>query len=130
MGLMGFRLRTPAVALAAFCLCPLLLLSACTGGSTQDPRKLSAKHNQAFASAEPQTKAMWDMASDAIKTNGYVVAMQALQALVEQTNITPAQVTAAQVTVTAVSDKMYAAANSGDAAAQEAIQELRKIRSR
>ena len=48
----------------------------------------------------------------------------------KQPGLTADQTKAVEQTVTAVSDQMYAAASKGDAAAEQAIQELRSLRGR
>ena len=66
----------------------------------------------------------------ALKTNGFLVSIVALQSLQQRGNLTPEQLKAVNETVTAVSDEMYAAANRGDANAKQQIQDLGKLRSR
>ena len=66
----------------------------------------------------------------AIKTNGYVAATLAIQKVMEQPGLTPKQTQAAQETGVALSDQMYEAANKGDANAKQAIDDLRKLRTR
>ncbi len=105
------------------------LLCGCGGGS-KDPNKVGSQYNQLFASADAETKACWDTAMAAAKTNGYAVTIQAVRTMVASGKLTPEQAKAAQDTATATSDKMYDAANKGDAAAKQAIDELRKASGR
>jgi hypothetical protein len=121
---------TLCLTIAAAGLITTVLVSGCKGGGGQDPNKLGAKYTQLFASADAETRGYWDTANLALATNGFAVAIQALQSLLLETNLSPEQTSAAGQTATAVSDKMYAAANKGDANARQAIEELRKARSR
>ncbi len=75
-------------------------------------------------------KAGWESAMAAIATNGYTAATVALTTLQRQSGLSPEQLKAINETVTAVSDQMYDAANKGDAAAKQAIQDLRKLTGR
>ncbi len=116
--------------IAVLLLPALLFVSGCGRSSAKDPNKVGSQYRKVFQTADPQVKECWDTAMDAMKTNGYASATLALQNLLQQTNVTPEQTQAAHETVVAVSDKMYEAANKGDAAAQQAIQELRKATAR
>ena len=103
-----------------------LLLSGC-GGS---PQSAAARGDKAFRTAPPETKAAWNSAVAAIKTNGYAAASLSLQTVLTQPGLTSEQTQVAQQTATSLSDQMYDAANKGDASAKAALDELRKMRSR
>jgi hypothetical protein len=106
-----------------------IVVCGCKGG-TKDPNALGAKYNPVFASAPAEVKTPWETANSALKTNGYAVAIFELQAVLQQPNLSPEQSAAAKETVNAVSAQMYAQANKGDAAARQAIDDLRKARNR
>jgi len=114
---------------ASVCLCGLLLLSPGCGGS-KDPSKIGSQYDRLFSSADPETKACWDTAMAAMKTNGYAVTIQSIRKMMESGKLTPEQTQAARQTATATSDKMYDAANTGDPAAKQAIDDLRKATGR
>jgi hypothetical protein len=109
---------------------PIVLLGLLLAGCGGSPQSVATRGAKAFQSAPPETKAAWDAAIAAIKTNGYTSASLALQQLMTQPGLTPQQTRAAQETGTALSDQMYEAANKGDANAKQAIDELRKLRGR
>lgn len=126
--LLGMKITQVAV-IISFLLCGLFI-TGCGFGGSPNPQRLASKYDKAFGSADAEAKGMWDGAKSAMQTNGYVAALQNLESLIAYTNVSPEQVTAARETVNAVSDKMYAAANKGDAAAKDAIEEYRKVRTR
>jgi len=96
-------------------------------GCSKSATSVGSHHAEAFQSADAQTKALWDTALAAVKTNGYAVAFVTLKSLQAQPGLTPQQLQAVNETATAVSDQMYAAANRNDPAALQAIEELRQI---
>ena len=65
-----------------------------------------------------------------MKADDYVGATLTLRTLYVQTNLTPEQKKAIEDAQKAVSDKMYDAANKGDAKAKGALEELRKVSGR
>ncbi len=100
------------------------------GCGAKDPNAVGSRNAKVFASADPQTREQWDTAIAAMKTNGYVIATVNLQCLAQQTNLTPEQLQAVHETVASMTDQMFAAANKGDQAAVQAIQQLRTTRRR
>jgi hypothetical protein len=108
------------LALTVFCL---------AGCGSKSASSLGSSNAKLFAAAPASVKSQWDAASAAIATNGYTPAIVALKNL-QQQSLSPEQLKAVNDTVTAVSDQMYAAANKGDAAAKQAIQDLRKAMGR
>lgn len=86
---------------------------------------LSAGDQQAFDNAPPEVKQVWDHALAAERTNDYVVAQKLLYRLSQQ-QLPPEQKDAVSKATSAVSKRMYDAAEKGDAAALKAIQELRR----
>ncbi len=109
----------------------LCLLLACgCGKGGKDPNKLGAQYDRLFASADPETKACWEAAKEAMKTNGYAATIGAIRTMLQPGKLTPEQAEAAQQTATAASDRMYAEANKGDTNAQHQIDELRKAYAR
>jgi len=102
----------------------------CGCGGSKDPGKISSQYNQLFASADPDAKAYWDTTTAAMKTNGYAVGIVALRAMIAGGKLNDTQTKAAQETAKAISDRMYDAANKGEAAGLQAIEELRKASGR
>src|SRR5258708_3650444 len=102
----------------------LLLLIAGSAGCGRSASSLGSGYSKLFQSADQQTKADWDTAIAAIKTNGYVLGIVSLSRLGQQTNLSAEQGAAIRETVGAVSDQMHAAANKGDPAASNSIVEL------
>lgn len=103
-----------------------LLLIGC-GKSAQGLRDANAK---LFTSAPAEIKAAWDAAGAAMATNGFAPAILTLKKLQALPGITPEQLKAVNETVTAVSDQMYDRINKGDAAAKEAMNQLRAAQGR
>lgn len=124
----NLRAHLPLI-LAVACLC-CLVSSGCGGGSAKDPNKLGAQYDPLFASADEETKVCWQTATGALQTNGYAVTILAVRTMLQTGKLTPEQAQAARETATAASDKMYEAANKGDAQAVQAIEELRKATGR
>jgi len=98
-------------------------------GCNKSASGTGSKHSKLFTSADPAIKAAWETAMAAVGTNGYVTASQSFKELLAST-LTPDQVKAVTETATALSDQMYAAANSGDANAIAALKELGKTKGR
>lgn len=98
-------------------------------GCGKSAASLSSRNAALFESAPPEIKSDWEKATAAAKTNGYVVAITTFQKL-QRAALSPEQLQAVNETVSAVSDQMYETANRGDAAATQAIAELRTQRRR
>lgn len=99
----------------------LLLAAGCgkqTGG-------LSPNEKQAFDSASPEVKQNWEMALAAGQTNDYVASLTLFGRLLSR-EMSPEQKNAASKEMTAVNERMFAAAQKGDQAARKAIEELRR----
>ena len=105
---------------------PLLLM----GCGSKDPNALAQKNAELFRSAPEEVKAGWDLAVQAMKTNGYAIAILALGTAQSQPGLSDAQVKALSQTATAINDKMYDAVNKGDAQGLQALEELRAARAR
>ena len=99
-------------------------------GCGASPGSSANRADSALRSASPDVKAGWEKAKAAIAVNDYVTATTNLQNLFAAPGLTPEQKQAIQQTATAVSDQLYAAANRGDPAAKQAIQDLRKLSAR
>lgn len=108
---------------------PLLSASLLLGCGA-NPQSAASRGAKAFQSAPPETKAAWNTAMAAIKTNGYAPALKALDDVLAQPGLTPEQGAVVKQTSTALSDQMYEAANKGDANAKAALDELRKLKGR
>lgn len=103
---------TRAGGLAALC----LLLNSCGNQAAKS----------AFDSASPDIKACWLQALAEDRSNDYLAANTNLVSLLRR-NITPAQSSAVQITLTALNVRMNKAAAHGDADAQKALETLRSI---
>ncbi len=90
----------------------------------------AASGEKAFQSAPPETKAAWETAMAAAKSNDFAVALLTLGRLGTEAGLTPEQAQAVKQAAAALTDQMYAAANKGDSNGLRAIQELRKARAR
>ncbi len=86
---------------------------------------LSARDQHAFDQASPDLRQNWDRVLEADRTNGYVFAQNLLYRLSQQP-LPPEQKDAVSNRLAAINKRMYAAAEKGDAAALNAIQELRR----
>jgi len=87
--------------------------------------KKTASGSQAFAGASPELKEIWDHAVAADQTNGYVAAITGYHSLMAQkAKLTDDQITALNAAALAINRRLYAAVNSGDAAAKDASLQL------
>lgn len=87
--------------------------------------KKTASGSQAFANASPEIKAIWDNAVAADQTNGYVAAVTGYHDLMlRKAGLSDDQITAVNAAALAINQRLYAAANSGDAAAKDASLKL------
>lgn len=83
--------------------------------------KKTAAASQAFAKASPEIQQKWSDAVAADQTNGYVAAITGYHSLMAlKAQLTDEQITALNAAAVAINQRLYAAANSGDAAAKEA----------
>ena len=80
---------------------------------------------RAFDKATPEVKQVWERALEADRTNVYVVAQMLLYGLSRQ-QLPPEQQDAVTRQTSAINKRMYDAAEKGDAAAMDAIRELRR----
>jgi hypothetical protein len=99
----------------------LLLFTGCGG----DTVKVTGANLEAFKSAPPEIKQKWEKALEDDKANHYAAAGKAYFELLRAPNLTAEQLQAVQNAAAALNQKMYDAADKGDAAAQKAIDELR-----
>lgn len=99
-------------------------------GCGKSASSIGAGNTKAFDTADAATKASWEFALSAMKSNDYAAAILTFQRLLSQPTLTPEQSRAAADTMSSVSDQMTAAAAKGDAKAKEAIDALRKSRMR
>ena len=114
------------IKLATLCGALACLLAGCG----PNPTTIANDNTKSFQSADPQTKASWDAALAAMKTNGYAPALLELRKLAARSNLSPEQAKAVADTGTALTDRMYAAARKGDTKAAEAIKQLDALRVR
>lgn len=79
----------------------------------------------AFNSAPPEIKSVWDQAVADDRANNYVAAITGYHTIMERkTGLTDEQITALNAAALAINQRLYAAANSGDAAAKDASLKL------
>ncbi len=104
------------------CLCIAGMVFVGCGGEKKavDPAK-----SQAFATASPEIKTQWDKAMGAASSNDYFGAIFTTRSMLASGSLSPEQTTTAQSLLESVSTKMNAAADKGDAKAQEAVEALR-----
>ena len=86
--------------------------------------KLSAKDEASFDQAAPEVKQMWTKASEASKANDYTTAYNLYYELVNM-ELTPEQKAAVSKANVALNDRLMAALDKGDPAAQQALQEMK-----
>ena len=133
------RFPKPAVGYSCFSSIPIVRklcraaacwFSVCLIGCTESAKSVAARNAATFRSAPTEARAAWDIAAAAAKTNGYFTAMVVLEKIQSDTTLSVDQQQAIKQFSTTLSDQMYDAANKGNPAATEAIQELHKLRSR
>lgn len=107
----------------------LSLLVLLSGGCGSKPDSLSVRYSKHFASADAETKGLWSTVVSSTKTNGYVQAMVALQAL-RARDLTPEQDKAVYETLTSLNTELVNKADKGDAAAKQTLSELKQIQRR
>lgn len=99
------------------CLLAALMLVAC--GSQSD--------KSAFKNAAPELKQVWDQAVTADKANNYLAANTNYFSLLSR-EISAEQFVLVQSALGALNGRMQAAAAKGDAAAQQAVDDLKRLR--
>ena len=114
----------------AWFLSALVVINFALIGCSKSGVATATSNTKLFQSADADTKAKWDKAMEFMKADDYVGATLTLRTLYVQTNLTPEQKKAIEDAQKAVSDKMYDAANKGDAKAKGALEELRKVSGR
>ncbi len=87
--------------------------------------KLTASEQHAFDSASPTLAQMWQTALVAGSSNDYVTAQTLLYGL-SRTDLTPEQTEAVGKEITALKQRLNAAAQKADPAALKALEELRQ----
>jgi hypothetical protein len=102
------------------------LMGVAVTGCSKSANAIASSGTKAFESAPPETKAAWESAMAAVKSNDAATALLAFGKLRAQPGLTPEQIQAVDKTAAAVSEQMYAAANKGDPNAKKAIEDLRK----
>jgi hypothetical protein len=80
----------------------------------------------AFDSASPAIKACWSQALAEDQSNNYLAANTNLVSLLRD-NITPEQLSAVQITLSSLNERMNNAAARGDADAQKALDTLKAM---
>jgi len=117
LALMETSLRFATTAVSA-----LLLVSGC---GSKNVNELSPAQAAAFDQASPEVKDMWLQASEAVKTNGYVTAYNLCYDLVN-VGLTADQKEAVTKLSASLNDRLLAAVDKGDPAAQSAMEEMRR----
>lgn len=93
-----------------------LLFSACGGGPDKS----------AFNNAAPEVKQVWKVAVAADHASDYLAANTNYVSLLSQ-SISAAQLVAVQAALQGLNERMRTAADKGDAVAQKAVEELKKL---
>jgi hypothetical protein len=79
-----------------------------------------------FFQGSPELKTNWDQAVAGFNARDYAGAIRPLMVLKAQ-NLTPEQLAAVDKAMAVVMETMYTAASKGDAAAKQAIEDLKKL---
>lgn len=117
---LGCSMRTIFAISLAFA--AVVLFGGCKKSSATGPAAADIK---AFDAATPQVKQVWQAALEADRTNDYAGGLILYYALLGQ-NLTPEQHDAVGRVSTGLKQRMSDAAQTGDAAAQAALQQLRQ----
>jgi hypothetical protein len=99
-------------------------------GCSRKPEDIATRQARTFQSASAETKALWETAVSATRSNDYFTTLVTLRKVRMQADLSAEQLAAVDETLRAVSEKMNTAANNGDAEAKRAIEELKKSRGR
>jgi len=87
--------------------------------------KKTAANQEAFSNAAPEIKQIWDKAVADDKANDYVAAVTGYRSLMAQrASLSAEQLAAVNAAALAINQRLYAAANRGDAAAKAASLKL------
>jgi hypothetical protein len=108
------------------CLCAALLMFGLLAGCGKRDASANVEKSTVFQSAPPESKAMWDAALSASKTNDYAAAYLILRKLSAQPDLSAEQKKAAEDMSTSVNTRMTEAASKGDANALKAMQDIRQ----
>lgn len=114
-------MKTTIIAIGA--LAAILVGAGCSGEKSGSG---SQENQAAFANAEPGVKTAWDTAIAARQTNGYAVAVLTLKQLQANPGLTPEQQTAINDTIVSINTELNAAAEKGDANANQQLELIRK----
>jgi hypothetical protein len=101
----------------------MALLSACSKSGSPGP----AADPKSFDSASAELKNQWNEVQTAVGTNGYAAAILGCRKLLQTPGLTPEQSTTVIATQTAVQNKMFDAAQKGDAAAAADVKMLQTM---
>jgi hypothetical protein len=101
-----------------------LALAALVASCSKSPSSISGR-SKVFDSAPAAVKESWTRAVAFAQTNDYAGATTLLMGLRKQ-ELTPAQSAAVDASLKTVMEAMYAAAERGDPAAKQAIDELKR----
>ncbi len=107
--------------MVAALLIPFLMLAGCG-----KPVAKVAPDTKAFELANPEIKAAWEKIVSAAAANDYPKVILGCRQLQGTGDLTPEQRVAVNALQTAVSERMFDAAQKGDANASNAIAEIRK----
>ncbi|HTL57691.1 MAG TPA: hypothetical protein VL361_18540 [Candidatus Limnocylindrales bacterium] len=102
-----------------------LLLLVFVGACKRRSSELTAADSHAFDSATPELKQQWEIAVQAVNTNGYVVSQTILYDIL-RLELPAEQRQAAQHELAIVTERFNAALDKGDPEAQAALAELRQ----
>ncbi|MGC9940910.1 MAG: hypothetical protein ABSE48_03700 [Verrucomicrobiota bacterium] len=102
----------------------LALVMLVVGGCGKQTAKLTSSENKAFDTAPAEVKQAWDSALAADKANDYVNAHKLLDSL-KQMQLNDEQKQALDAETFSFQDRLYQTAETGDATAIKALQEIR-----
>lgn len=106
-------------------------LLCCAGAGCNKGTSLPKTSADTFAAAQPALKQAWEMATASSQKNDYLGATTNLMLLQGQESALSAeQVKAVEDLWAAMGNRIFAAAEKGDAEAVKAMQEIRKVRTR
>lgn len=94
----------------------------------QKPQEAASQLQQVFVAAEPDVKAVANVASDAMRTADYEAAVNSLQTIKERGGLSVDQGIAVQNSMISLEARLIAAIQAGDQNAKRAYEQLKRSR--
>ncbi len=94
----------------------------------QKPHEAASQLQQVFVAAEPDVKAVANVASDAMRTADYEAAVNSLQTIKDRGGLTVDQGIAVQNSMVSLEARLIAAMQAGDQNAKRAYEQLKRSR--